>query len=176
MHVSKEKIEYLYDDQNNEILNLKIKVIRSDKKLPLDKFIKHFENMNEKATENITVTLPQFGEIPQIIFDEILNLENQENFKCALSLTEKYFSSFTNLSEHFLNQGRTFISMNLWQHIILRAWKWEDNSRETIHKGTPYFFAAKAMMMQGNIDVAFLFLFNALEEDKLLSKKLILCL
>lgn len=49
--------------------------------------------------------------------------------------------------------------------IMREVWQWED-ANEQIHKGTPYYFMAKDYLEQGDIPSAYIYFFNALEEDR----------
>jgi hypothetical protein len=39
-----------------------------------------------------------------------------------------------------------------------------------IHKGTPYFFLAESYLLTGDRELGFLYLYNAIEEDKALAR------
>jgi hypothetical protein len=46
---------------------------------------------------------------------------------------------------------------------IVRAW---ESSHEPVHKGTPYYFLAETFLSQGDIPSAYIYFFNAVEQDK----------
>ncbi len=49
--------------------------------------------------------------------------------------------------------------------ILREVWRWED-THEMVHKGSIYYFIAQAYLEQGDIPSAYIYFFNALEEDK----------
>lgn len=51
------------------------------------------------------------------------------------------------------------------ESILRRVWQWEDVNEE-VHKGTIYYFIANAYLEQGDIPSAYIYFFNAMEEDR----------
>lgn len=56
-----------------------------------------------------------------------------------------------------------------WDRVIQDTLDWECNTGKTIAKGTPFYFAGSAHMLNGDLDIGFLMMHQALEEDKLWS-------
>lgn len=54
-----------------------------------------------------------------------------------------------------------------WDTPLYYAEKWENMRQKRLHKGTPYYFRAMAVVAGGNIDRGFLYFHQALEEDEL---------
>jgi hypothetical protein len=58
-----------------------------------------------------------------------------------------------------------------WFRILSICRQWEDTNRPTkIHKGTPYYFLAENYLLLGDRDLAFMYLYNAINEDLKLGK------
>jgi len=58
------------------------------------------------------------------------------------------------------------LKIAILQELVLKeVWNWE-NTHETIHKGTPYFFLTREFLSQGDVPSAYVYMFNAVEEDK----------
>ena len=51
------------------------------------------------------------------------------------------------------------------QKLMKDVWSWE-TTHELVHKGTPYFFLTREFLSQGDIPSAYVYMFNAVEEDK----------
>jgi hypothetical protein len=69
--------------------------------------------------------------------------------------------------ESLLDRGMHMIGIAFWQSILIIVKEWEDKNKPiTIHKGTPYFFLAETYILTGDRDNGFVFLYNAIEDDK----------
>jgi hypothetical protein len=67
-----------------------------------------------------------------------------------------------------LKKGHDTIGTLFWQEILSITNKWEKTSGIEVHKGTPYFFLAENYLLLGDRDLAFTYLYNALQDDKML--------
>jgi hypothetical protein len=108
---------------------------------------------------------PEFEMICNRIFDAAKELFNNKEFTTAAYTAARLFEQFTTLWNYYLDHQRHLLGTKLWQHVCRMTWKWEKSNNATVHKGTPYFFLGANQLMQGNLDNAFLFIHNAMEED-----------
>jgi hypothetical protein len=61
--------------------------------------------------------------------------------------------------------------IQLWREILAITNGWEiKNQNVKIHKGTPYFFLAESYLLTGERELGFLYLYNAIEEDRALAR------
>jgi hypothetical protein len=82
----------------------------------------------------------------------------------AALLASHLFACFTPYwTEILLKQGHDTIGTLFWQEILSITNKWEKTSE--VHKGTPYFFLAENYLLLGDRDLAFTYLYNALQDD-----------
>ena len=65
-----------------------------------------------------------------------------------------------------LHEGKDSLGISLWQNLLSIIYDWESNNKPfKIHKGTPYFWLAENYLLLGDRDLAFFHLYNAIEED-----------
>lgn len=163
-------VDYTYPDgtkityPNANIHEVKIK------NATLDMLFKLFNESNYNVVERLYIA-PEFEEISNEIFDAISTLSDKKEYLLARSLADYYFERFTILWQYFLMHQRHVLGTVLWQHVCRIIWNWEKKNSNKIHKGTPYFFLGENLLRQGNIDIAFLFIYNAIEEDKRFSNQ-----
>lgn len=124
-----------------------------------------FNESNYNAVKMVYVP-PQLEEICFKVFDAIKELYNQNKISLAAFTSSFVFERFTVLWNYYLEHERQMMGTKLWQHACRFTWKWEQTNNAKVHKGTPYFFLGANQLMQGNFDNAFLFIYNAMEEDK----------
>jgi hypothetical protein len=67
--------------------------------------------------------------------------------------------------ENILKEKRQLVGIQFWHELLDITKEWEDMSGTTIHKGTPYFFLAENYLLVGDRDLAFMYLYNAINED-----------
>ena len=123
-----------------------------------------FNESNYNAVSTVYIP-PQLVDICFKVFDAVEDLLKKNKFSLAANLSDYLFQQFTILWQYYLQHGRQMMGTQLWQRVLEITWKWE-GSDKAIHKGTPYFFLGGNQLMQGNVDNAFLFIHNAMEEDK----------
>lgn len=124
-----------------------------------------FNESNYNAVRMVYVP-PQLEEICFKVFDTIKELYNRNEVSLAAFTSSFVFERFTGLWNYYLSHERQMMGTKLWQHACRLTWKWEQTNNAKVHKGTPYFFLGSNQLMQGNFDNAFLFIYNAMEEDK----------
>lgn len=123
-----------------------------------------FNESNYHAV-NMVYLPPQLEEMCNKVFDTIKELINKNEFTLAAYLSSYLFEQFTGLWKYYLLHERQMMGTKLWQHVCRMTWSWEKQNSALVHKGTPYFFLGANQLMQGNLDNAFLFIHNAMEED-----------
>lgn len=126
-----------------------------------------FDLLNEQNYNSVNVVIipPPFEQICFKIFDTIKELISNNEFTIAAYLASHLFEQFTILWKYYLQHERHIMGTKLWQHVCRITWNWENTNNVLVHKGTPYFFLGGNQLMQGNLDNAFLFIHNAMEED-----------
>jgi len=140
------------------------------KNITLDSLFKIFNESNYNVVEQLYIA-PEFEEISKKIFDVVAKLIDKNKYILSRGLADYYFERYTILWQYFLKHQRHVLGTALWQHVCRIIWNWERDSNKKIHKGTPYFFLGGNLLLQGDIDSAFLFIYNAVEEDKTFSKQ-----
>jgi hypothetical protein len=80
-----------------------------------------------------------------------------------------YFENFTPIWDNSMRNHLFFKAAQMWCKTLKIAYKWEQNSKSRIHKGTPYYFLGGTEILTRNFDEGFLLMHQALEEDKLTS-------
>jgi hypothetical protein len=79
-----------------------------------------------------------------------------------------YFNNFTRVWVNLLNKGQTEAALRIWPRSLEPAYAWEANHpSERIHKGSPYYFWGGTAVLVGDLDLGFLLVHQAFEEDKL---------
>lgn len=132
--------------------------------IPLYTAFDLFNEQNYNAVKMVIIP-PPFEQICFKIFDAIKELINNREFMIAAYLASHLFEQFTVLWKYYLSHERYMTGTKLWQHVCNMTWRWERTNNTSVHKGTPYFFLGGNQLMQGNLDNAFLFIHNAMEED-----------
>jgi len=102
---------------------------------------------------------------------EVLDAIHDANSKrvnpfVEVTAADRLFESFTLLDRFLRGLGFQPTATELWVQLIRTTVDWESNHPTKIHKGTPFFFLALNLIFQGDIDGAFLLIYNALEQDK----------
>jgi len=119
-----------------------------------------------------TVALPEtIYRLVNQVFDAIDDLTRQglSNF-VSVTAADRLFESFTPLWRALSSFGFQLAASEMWAQLIRSTLKWESAHATRIHKGTPFFFLGMNLIIQGDIDTAFLFIYNAMEEDKVWSQ------
>lgn len=78
---------------------------------------------------------------------------------------DAYFNNFTIIWQELLKNEKYRVAEELWKSAIATARTWEERGTERIHKGTPYYFWAMTVLLQGDIDRGYLLIHQAVEED-----------
>lgn len=93
---------------------------------------------------------------------------NEDNRKSA----EAYFQNFTIIASTYTQQGLWDKAEVIWQLALQPILEWEKiNQNNRIHKGSPFYFWGMVAIQRGDIDKGYVLMHQALEEDKLTSKK-----
>lgn len=117
------------------------------------------------------IDFPQeYKTIFQDIFEVINDLYNSNNACLAAYLSSFLFGKFTLYWIELMKAGRHIIGIQFWNKIISIVHRWEESNGKHIHKGSPYAFIAFTYLIQGNLDLGFSFIYNAVEEDIELGK------
>jgi hypothetical protein len=121
-----------------------------------------------------TVALPErLYQLANQVFDAIHDVNRQGlNGFIAITAADRFFESFTPLRQSLFGFGFQLASSEMWAQLLRCTLSWESSHSAHIHKGTPFFFLGESLIFQGDIDTAFLFIYNALEEDKAWSSAL----
>jgi hypothetical protein len=114
----------------------------------------------------------QIDSLCEEVFKAVSEVNEQDkNQYHAARLASYLFECFTPYwIEVLLKQGHDTIGTLFWQEILSITNKWEKTSGIEVHKGTPYFFLAENYLLLGDRDLAFTYLYNALQDDKTLGR------
>ena len=161
------KIEIIYDDSSidqNIIRMLKIDFIE------LSDHLKQIGDLHVK--DQMVFFSEQFKQFSEFIFEIAHTLKLDGEPLLAFHLADYYFNHFSALWRQFIEKGLHIIAANLWIKLCIIVWDWEAKRNSSIHKGTPYAFLGRTLITLGDLDSGFLFIFNAIEEDKRTSKEI----
>ena len=87
-----------------------------------------------------------------------------------LTSGSEHIEGFASYWLGLLTNGLDTIAAVVWQNVLSIATDWEkSNMPTTIHKGTAYFFLAETYLLIGDRDLAFMYLYSALNDDIYLS-------
>lgn len=84
-----------------------------------------------------------------------------------MTAADEYFFNFTPLWLFQHNSGPLYRSLEVWQISLAPALEWERRSGRRLHKGAPYYFSAASAIVNGDLDVGYLYAHKALAEDAL---------
>jgi hypothetical protein len=114
----------------------------------------------------------QIIEICTEVFNAIKIIKEQDkNEELAARLSSYLFEGFTSYWLGLLQNGLDTTATVVWHKVLSIANDWEKNNiPTTIHKGTAYFFLAENYLLIGDRDLAFLYLYSALNDDIYLGK------
>lgn len=104
--------------------------------------------------------------ISNLVFDVIANITTSRDHKLAFHIADYLFNIFNNTWVILLNTKLILQSVSLINQVCSVVWQWEKTHGINIHKGTPYYFLALSYAILNDWDSAFVFVFNAIEEDK----------
>ena len=76
-----------------------------------------------------------------------------------------FFGHFTPQWHQLCLLGNLTAAEGLWHKVVMIARKWEKTSGGRIHKGTPFYFWGGTALLNGNVDMGFLLIHEALNED-----------
>lgn len=77
-----------------------------------------------------------------------------------------FFEKFTPLWWPLIRQGRYKDAEKVWAEALKIAYVYEAEHKNSIHKGTPYYFWGGTCILSGDLDMGFHLMHQALEEDK----------
>jgi hypothetical protein len=92
---------------------------------------------------------------------ELLNARGQDP-----AAVDAYFNNFTIAWTTYLQQGAFRNAGQIWLHALYPVYEWEEATGQQVHKGTAYYFSGATAILAGDIDAGFLFMHQALEEDR----------
>lgn len=78
---------------------------------------------------------------------------------------DRYFNNFTAYWMRRLQQGHFRAASHIWPWALRPVLAYESASGKLIHKGSPYFFWAMSSLLNSDLDVGYLLLNRAFEED-----------
>jgi len=96
---------------------------------------------------------------------------NTQNPLLAAHLMDYFFNSFTPITYALSWTNSSSKIEFLWAKLLEGVFEWEEEKSKSVHKGTPYFFLGGELLIQGNFDLAFIYIHNAIEEDMKISEK-----
>jgi hypothetical protein len=133
-------------------------------------------NINYKYDRPLesTIQLPESMEkLSYKVFNVIKELNKDDQNGCLQAiLATYYFDSFTIIRDELLKKGHHLFSIKIYENIIQFVLNWEASSEGCrIHKGSLYFFMAYTFLMYGDVDKGFIYMYNAIEDDKYLNLK-----
>lgn len=125
----------------------------------------------QKSTFGLNFSLdPQISQVCQEIFELSGYVQStMKNFSLSAEIANQAFGWFKNATVGLSAAGAQVASAIVWLKICEEAWKWESANGMKLHKGTPYYFLAEEYLTAGNLDAGYLFVHNAVEEDKRLA-------
>ena len=102
------------------------------------------------------------------VFSVIKKLKEDGGNVPAAYLASRMYEGFSGYwMNSILNSGKNILGISLWNSILEYTKNWESNNEPiTVHKGTPYYFLGVNYFLLGHIDNAFVFFYNAIEDDK----------
>lgn len=77
----------------------------------------------------------------------------------------KFFGHFTPRWHQLCQIGNLTAAEDLWHQVVVIARKWEKMTGDRIHKGTPFYFWGGTALLNGKVDMGFLLIHEALNED-----------
>jgi hypothetical protein len=111
---------------------------------------------------------PQAVAICNIIFDLIKKIKlDQQDELLAVHLADYLFGRFLYIANSLNNRKYFIPALRLWYKIFNIVWCWENENGSSIHKGTPYYGIAFSLYVLGDIATSYLYVSNAVEEDKI---------
>ena len=113
---------------------------------------------------------PEIETLCHSIFPVLSHIKNEDEYASA-TMASYLFEQFTLYWEFLLGKGKDLLGLNVWEKTLNITYKWENSNQAIIHKGTPYFFLAENYFLLGDRDLAFHFLLNGLEGDRILGEK-----
>lgn len=123
-----------------------------------------------RRPDDATTTLPDhYTRIFHTVFSAVDELHTSNRGCLAAFLSTFLFDSVTPLWNRFLGNGQHMLAIQLWKQVLTLAYAWEHNTGKRVHKGSPYAFIAYTYLMTGDLDAAFSYIYNAIEEDKRLN-------
>jgi len=79
---------------------------------------------------------------------------------------DAYFNNFTPYWYRLITDGRFRDAATMWNWALRPALAWEQSRAARLHKGSPFYFAAMARILGGDLDAGYLAAHRALQEDR----------
>jgi hypothetical protein len=115
--------------------------------------------------------VPEVTEFCNKIFESIKNMKARHGGIIGLAhMADHLYEAFTVYwTDYLLGHGLDVIGIKFWHNILTITTQWERvNKPHIIHKGTLYYFLAENYLLTGERDLAYIYLYNAIESDRLL--------
>ena len=167
---------YEYDANGNLIPESRIIIwLKQNVSMLLRQLISQSQINNTISPFDVTTKtiefLPELETICHHLFPLLVYMRNEDEYAAA-SMASYIFEQFTPFwSEVLLKEGKDILGLRLWEKVLDIIYKWEKSSNAKIHKGTPYFFLAENYFLLGERDLAFHFLLNGEEENRILGTR-----
>jgi len=124
----------------------------------------------DQSTKQITIPR-SVNNICNDVFDaiKIVKLTDKDE-ELAAYLAARLFESFTPYWRvNLLNEAKDMLGIYFWKEVLKLTRDWEAINSVKIHTGTPNFFLSENYFLVGDRDLAFVYLYDALEDDKILN-------
>ncbi len=120
-----------------------------------------FVQLYEAFNGNISFDLESFNYTCQAFFD------SHQNIPTDASWHDNYFHNFALLWNSFMARGQFEASEHIWSLALEPVQLWEQNHPTArLHKGAAYYYLGVTTTLRRDIDRGFLFIHQALEEDR----------
>lgn len=119
-----------------------------------------FWGLEEEFTDSIRQTLKGISKLEKRTHNPLL----------VAHAADYVFNSFTTYWLDNIKRGRHVQAKHLWIGIIKLTKEAERSAKGRIHKGSPYYFLGSTYLDEHDTEIAFNYLHEAVEEDKLLEK------
>jgi hypothetical protein len=155
-----------FDPSNMQTTTVKGHDLKSNlfELLQKSKVVINVTNVFDRTSRKIELDR-QIDSLCEEVFNAVRIVKEQDrNPYIAALLASHLFECFTPYWTEILLKGHDTIGTLFWQEILSITHKWETTSGIEVHKGTPYFFLAENYLLLGDRDLAFTYLYNALQD------------
>ncbi len=129
-------------------------------------FGNYYSIENHNIIKSITISR-ELENVINTIFLAIKDIEENLGDKTSANhIAGHFFNWFKSIWNPNNNKYKFIIEIDLWNNLITKVLRWEEENHFKIYKGTPYYFNAGNYLLTGNYDLAFNYTYLAMEEDK----------